>query len=292
MFAISVGEGAELRPIEPWQAEELLAHVERAREYAGPWVPFTVKVTDVESARAHLQHFAERQAAEQRCRHDHPGILGDGRSREGNDNRQLDRFRNTDDHGLDRFVHPNKGEFVWIADPRVPHTGTRELYLRDMGRSRVAYIPWDIDRTFWDVLSVDHGQLLRNAIAWAPLSNPESIAVEGSAPRNRAWSTSQVLVIAAGLLAPGVVVGAIILSVVNNYLLPDVLFDLPGKVGLAFDLSEISSGIYGAILVVVMLLRPQGLMPARLRTDLSRGTRLLGRTPPRRPGTARGSSRT
>jgi branched-chain amino acid transport system permease protein len=60
----------------------------------------------------------------------------------------------------------------------------------------------------------------------------------------------------------GVVVGAILLSVVNNYLLPDVLFDLPSKVGLAFDLSEISAGIYGAILVVVMLLRPQGLVPS------------------------------
>jgi branched-chain amino acid transport system permease protein len=61
----------------------------------------------------------------------------------------------------------------------------------------------------------------------------------------------------------GAVVGAIILSVVNTYLLPRVLFDLPGKVGLAFDLSAISSGIYGAILLVVMLLRPQGLVPAR-----------------------------
>jgi branched-chain amino acid transport system permease protein len=61
----------------------------------------------------------------------------------------------------------------------------------------------------------------------------------------------------------GVVVGAIILSVVNNYLLPEILFDLPGKVGLAFDLSAINSGIYGAILVLVMLLRPQGLVPAR-----------------------------
>ncbi|MFH7813402.1 hypothetical protein ACH0C8_15945, partial [Acetobacter lovaniensis] len=27
--------------------------------------------------------------------------------------------------------------------PRVPHTDTRELYLRDLGRSRVAYVPWD-----------------------------------------------------------------------------------------------------------------------------------------------------
>jgi branched-chain amino acid transport system permease protein len=60
---------------------------------------------------------------------------------------------------------------------------------------------------------------------------------------------------------PGVVVGAIVLSVVNHYLLPDVLFDLPSKVGLAFDLSAISSGIYGAFLVIVMLLRPQGLVP-------------------------------
>jgi len=61
----------------------------------------------------------------------------------------------------------------------------------------------------------------------------------------------------------GVVVGAIILSVVNNYLLSRVLFDVPGKVGLAFDLSEVNSGIYGAVLVLVMLLRPQGLLPAR-----------------------------
>jgi branched-chain amino acid transport system permease protein len=71
---------------------------------------------------------------------------------------------------------------------------------------------------------------------------------------------------------PGVVVGAIILSVVNNYLLPDVLFDLPGKVGLAFDLSEISAGIYGAILVVVMLLQPRGLVRARRVRTPSAGT--------------------
>jgi branched-chain amino acid transport system permease protein len=61
----------------------------------------------------------------------------------------------------------------------------------------------------------------------------------------------------------GVVVGAIVLSVVNSYLLPDVLYDLPSRVGLEFDLSAISSGIYGALLVVAMLLRPQGILPAR-----------------------------
>jgi len=50
--------------------------------------------------------------------------------------------------------------------PRVPHTEVREVYLRDLGRSRVAYVPWDIDRTFWDVMAVDHGRLLKNLVAW------------------------------------------------------------------------------------------------------------------------------
>ena len=62
---------------------------------------------------------------------------------------------------------------------------------------------------------------------------------------------------------PGVVVGAILLSLVNYWLLPDVLFDLPARVGLDFDLAEVSPGIYGALLVLVMLLRPRGLVPAR-----------------------------
>jgi hypothetical protein len=39
----------------------------------------------------------------------------------------------------------------------------------------------------------------RNAIAWAPLSDPDNVSVEGSVPSSRAWSTSKVLVIAAYL---------------------------------------------------------------------------------------------
>jgi len=61
----------------------------------------------------------------------------------------------------------------------------------------------------------------------------------------------------------GVVVGAIILSAVNNYLLPRVLSGVPGSLGLDFDLSQISAGIYGFLLVIVMLVRPEGLLPAR-----------------------------
>ena len=62
--------------------------------------------------------------------------------------------------------------------PRVVKTETRELYLRDLGRSRVVYFPWDIDRTFWDVLSVDHLRLLKNAIAWAA-NEPQPVEVDG-----------------------------------------------------------------------------------------------------------------
>ncbi|MEU4999554.1 GNAT family protein [Streptomyces sp. NPDC021622] len=64
MFGISLGEGAELRPIEPWQAEEFLGHIERARDFAGPWVPLTALVTDVVSARERLQAYADKQAAD------------------------------------------------------------------------------------------------------------------------------------------------------------------------------------------------------------------------------------
>jgi branched-chain amino acid transport system permease protein len=60
----------------------------------------------------------------------------------------------------------------------------------------------------------------------------------------------------------GVVLGAILVSEINNYLLPSVFNGLPGKVGLDFDMSAISSGIYGFLLMLVMLLRPEGLLPA------------------------------
>ena len=51
--------------------------------------------------------------------------------------------------------------------PRVPKTDIAEIYVRDLGKSRIVYFPWDIDRIFWEVLSTDHGRLLRNAVEWA-----------------------------------------------------------------------------------------------------------------------------
>ena len=56
--------------------------------------------------------------------------------------------------------------------PRVPKTDIPEVYVRETGKGRVVYFPWDIDRTFWELLSVDHGKLLRNAVEWAANEAP------------------------------------------------------------------------------------------------------------------------
>ena len=51
--------------------------------------------------------------------------------------------------------------------PRVASTDIPEVYCREAGTGRVVYFPWDIDRTFWEVLAFDHLKLLRNAVDWA-----------------------------------------------------------------------------------------------------------------------------
>jgi branched-chain amino acid transport system permease protein len=63
----------------------------------------------------------------------------------------------------------------------------------------------------------------------------------------------------------GVVLGAVVLSFVNTYLIPDVLNEVPSKIGLEFDLTELSFGIFGFLLVLMMVLRPEGLLPERRR---------------------------
>jgi hypothetical protein len=52
------------------------------------------------------------------------------------------------------------------------------VFLKQVGKGRVVYFPGDIDRTFWQVLDVDHGKLLRNAVEWATAEAPP-VVVEG-----------------------------------------------------------------------------------------------------------------
>ena len=62
--------------------------------------------------------------------------------------------------------------------PRVPKTDIPELFVREYGAGRVVYFPWDVDRTFWEVLSLDHWKLLRNAVDWAA-NEPPPVTVTG-----------------------------------------------------------------------------------------------------------------
>jgi branched-chain amino acid transport system permease protein len=61
----------------------------------------------------------------------------------------------------------------------------------------------------------------------------------------------------------GVVLGAVVLSFINNWFIPDVINDVPHKLGIDFDATQITFAIYGFLLVMMMILRPQGLLPER-----------------------------
>jgi len=62
--------------------------------------------------------------------------------------------------------------------PRVEKTDISCLYLREPA-GRVAYFPFDIDRTFWEFLCADHLKLLRNTVFWA---NHEETMVQVEGP--------------------------------------------------------------------------------------------------------------
>jgi branched-chain amino acid transport system permease protein len=68
----------------------------------------------------------------------------------------------------------------------------------------------------------------------------------------------------------GVVLGAVTLSFVNTRLIPDVLdqgivSDTLNDAGLDFSFQEVSFGVFGFVLVLMMVLRPEGLLPERRR---------------------------
>ncbi|MEU6659738.1 GNAT family protein [Streptomyces sp. NPDC046821] len=76
MYAISLGDdGAELRPLEPWHAEQFLAHLDRGREFIGQHIAFGANVKDAESARALIRSYAEKRAADSGSLH---GLWLDG----------------------------------------------------------------------------------------------------------------------------------------------------------------------------------------------------------------------
>jgi branched-chain amino acid transport system permease protein len=70
----------------------------------------------------------------------------------------------------------------------------------------------------------------------------------------------------------GVALGAILLSFINTYFIPEVFNSVPKKLGLDFDLTVLNFGIFGFLILLVMTLRPQGLFPERRRAmELTEG---------------------
>ncbi|MEJ2007196.1 MAG: beta-galactosidase trimerization domain-containing protein [Acidobacteriota bacterium] len=62
--------------------------------------------------------------------------------------------------------------------PRPDKVREAGVFIREVGRGRVVYFPWDVGRTFWYVLNADHGKLLRNAVLWAT-DEPTPVSVDG-----------------------------------------------------------------------------------------------------------------
>ncbi|GLF94815.1 GNAT family N-acetyltransferase [Streptomyces yaizuensis] len=78
MFAIPLGPAdlkAELRPLEPWQAEEFFAHIDRGREHIGRHAPLTDVNRTLDESRAFLTRYAQKQATDTGRIH---GIWQDG----------------------------------------------------------------------------------------------------------------------------------------------------------------------------------------------------------------------
>jgi branched-chain amino acid transport system permease protein len=65
----------------------------------------------------------------------------------------------------------------------------------------------------------------------------------------------------------GSVIGAVILTYIDRTFIPNVLdkIDIQSKLGLDFSFTDLSFGIFGFLLVIMMILRPEGLFPERRR---------------------------
>jgi branched-chain amino acid transport system permease protein len=63
----------------------------------------------------------------------------------------------------------------------------------------------------------------------------------------------------------GVVIGATALSFLDRQIIQDTGPRLLSDAGIKVDASQLSFGVFGFLLVVMMVLRPQGLLPERRR---------------------------
>jgi hypothetical protein len=74
--------------------------------------------------------------------------------------------------------------------PRTPRTDQPAALFRENGRSRVAYFPGDIDRTFWRSGNPDLGLLLQNTVRWLRGTDRPPVSLDGDGiVETFAWET-------------------------------------------------------------------------------------------------------
>ncbi|MER5220557.1 GNAT family N-acetyltransferase [Streptomyces flaveus] len=66
MLSHPLAEGAELRALEPWRAEEFYAFVVRSGAHLSPWLPWAMDIDEPAKAERWLQGYAEDQARDGR----------------------------------------------------------------------------------------------------------------------------------------------------------------------------------------------------------------------------------
>jgi RimJ/RimL family protein N-acetyltransferase len=62
MLSLRLTDDAELRALEPWQAEELSRHIAAAQEFLVPWLPWVESVATPDGAAKFLQRYADAQS--------------------------------------------------------------------------------------------------------------------------------------------------------------------------------------------------------------------------------------
>lgn len=62
MLSTRLTDDAELRPLEPWQAEEFAQHIAAAQDYLSEFLPWPRVTAEPEGAAAFLQRYADAQA--------------------------------------------------------------------------------------------------------------------------------------------------------------------------------------------------------------------------------------
>ena len=175
--------------------------------------------------------------------------------------------------GMDPFTQLNQRPWYWVALVLVAIVLFVNFRLRDsrLGRAWIALREDEVAAVAMGVPSVKTKLLAYGTgAAFGGISGAFLGSYNSTVNADQFQFYFSILILGMVILGGlgsiwGTVLGAIALTFINFWLLPDVLNTLPSSFGLDFDMTQITFGIYGFLLVIMMIMRPQGLLPERRR---------------------------